>query len=220
MFGNNNNYLLWGLLIKTDLYKKSIYHLWPIIMNYKIIFNEDYIITSMLAKLAKNYKYINKFILIHLMHSKSISNGCGGNKEFYLTLYFYIYYLNEYFVKIVPQEIKIIINYIYTDIIGFPIGINLFPEIFDSIIKIIMKSEYLLYTEKEEFLNRFNLDINKYKNYTTYKYMMTDNEFKNINDFQNSIKTIKNNNHNNKLKGLINSNFEISIIIYCLEFKF
>ena len=220
LFADNNNYLLWGLLIKTDLYKKSIYHLWPIIMNYKIIFNEDYIITSMIAKLAENYKYINKFILIHLMHSKSISSGCGGNKEFYLTLYFYIYYLNEYFVKIVPQDIKIIINYIYTDIIGFPIGINLFPEIFDSIIKIIMNSEYLLYTEKEEFLNKFNLDINKYKNYTTYKYMMTDNEFKNIKDFQNSIKTIKNYNHNNKLKGLINSNFEISIIIYCLEFKF
>ena len=112
-------------------------------MNYKIIFNEDYIITSMIAKLAENYKYVNKFILIHLMHSKSISSGCGGNKEFYLTLYFYIYYLNEYFIKIVPQDIKIIINYIYTDIIGFPIGINLYPEIFDSIIKIIMNSEYL-----------------------------------------------------------------------------
>ena len=90
LFADNNNYLLWGLLIKTELYKKAIYHLWPIIINYRIIFNEDYIITSMLAKLAQNYKYINKFILIHLMHSKSISSGCGGNKEFYLTLYFYI----------------------------------------------------------------------------------------------------------------------------------
>ena len=59
-------------------------------MNYKIIFNEDYIITSMISKLAKKYKYINKFILIHLMHSKSISNNFIQNNEFYLSNYFFI----------------------------------------------------------------------------------------------------------------------------------
>ena len=62
LFIENNNYLLWGTLIKTDLYKEAIYHLWPLIINYKIIFNKDYIITSMIANLAKNYKYLNKFI--------------------------------------------------------------------------------------------------------------------------------------------------------------
>ena len=90
LFTEKNNYLLWGLLIKTDLYKKAIYNLWPLIMNYKIIFNEDYIITSMISKLAKKYKYINKFILIHLMHSKSISNNFTQNNEFYLSNYFFI----------------------------------------------------------------------------------------------------------------------------------
>ena len=28
-----NNYLLWGLLIKTEIYKKSIYYLWPLILD-------------------------------------------------------------------------------------------------------------------------------------------------------------------------------------------
>ena len=55
-------------------------------MNYQIIFNEDYIITTMIAKLAKNYKYINKFCLIHLRHSNSISYNYAENKEFYLII--------------------------------------------------------------------------------------------------------------------------------------
>ena len=33
--------VLWGNLIKTDLYKRVLYNLWPIIINYKIIFQED-----------------------------------------------------------------------------------------------------------------------------------------------------------------------------------
>ena len=219
LFSNNNNYLLWGLLIKADLYKNAIYHLWPIIMNYKIIFNEDYIITSMIAKLAKKFKYINKFILIHLIHSKSISSGCGGNKEFYLTLFFYIYYLYEYYIKENPQDIKIIINYIYTDMIGFPKAIELFPEMFNFIIKIILHSDYLLFTEKEEFLNKLNIDINKYKIFSTYEYMMKKKEFNNINNFQKSLKAIKN--KINKYKAnLKRKKCNISIIIYCSEIIF
>ena len=95
IFTENNNYLLWGLLINADLYKKAIYHLWPLIINYKIIFNEDYFITSMIVKLANNYEYLNKFALIHLDHKKSISTSFNDNNEYYLSFYFYIYYLYE-----------------------------------------------------------------------------------------------------------------------------
>ena len=35
IFIKGNLYLLWGLLIKTDLYKRAIYHLWPLILNYQ-----------------------------------------------------------------------------------------------------------------------------------------------------------------------------------------
>ena len=114
-FNNNNNFLLWGLLIKNDLYKNAIYHLWPIIINYNIVFNEDYIITFMILIMAQKYKYINKFGLIHLIHKKSASNEYWKQKEFYLSLYFYIYYLYNYYIKENPQYIKIIINYINTD---------------------------------------------------------------------------------------------------------
>ena len=46
IFIKGNLYLLWGLLIKTDIYKKAIYHLCPLILNYQLIYYEDYVVTS------------------------------------------------------------------------------------------------------------------------------------------------------------------------------
>ena len=145
IFIENNNYLLWGLLIKTDLYKNAIFHLWPFIMNYQIIFNEDYIITTMIAQLAKSYKFINNFALIHLKHLKSISNNCSENNEFYLNLFFYIYYLYEYFIKNNEKAINILINYIYIYLSAFSKGINLFPSMFEYIVQIILNNDYLFF---------------------------------------------------------------------------
>ena len=61
IFTDNNVYLLWGLLIKSELYKKTIYKIWPIILNYQLIFHEDYTISFFLVISANRYKYINKF---------------------------------------------------------------------------------------------------------------------------------------------------------------
>ena len=218
LFMENNNYLLWGILIKTDLYKKAIYQLWPLIINYKIIFNEDYIITSMIAYLAKNYKYLNKFILIHLSHSKSISNNYYKNNEFYLTLYFYIYYLYEYYVKNSSKHIKLIINFIYTNLISFSKGKNIFPKMFDYIIKLFLNNDYLSFKEKEKLFRNLNVKIKKYNIFNTYKYIMNEKEFNNIIKFQNLLEKKKNiyaydNN-------LIIKKYQISIIIYCTEFRF
>ena len=88
LFTNQYNFLLWGLLIKTDIYKKTIYLLWPIIINYKIKFQEDYIITFMIIILTKRYKYINNFALIHLNHPNSTSSNFDTKNEFYLGIFF------------------------------------------------------------------------------------------------------------------------------------
>ena len=218
LFTEKNNYLLWGLLIKTDLYKKAIYNLWPLIMNYKIIFNEDYIITSMISKLSKKYKYINKFILIHLMHSNSISNNFTQNNEFYLSNYFFINYL-YYYIKNSPQDIKIIINYIYLDLTTFSKGIKLFPSMFDHIIKIILNNNYLPFKEKKRLFKNLNISINKYKLIKTYKYLMNIKEFNEIINFENSKKKRKNRDKNNE-NLLIKKKYKLSIIIYCFELKF
>ena len=57
MFTEGNNYLLWGLLIKSDIYKRVIYYMWPLIINYKIIFQEDYTVTFMILILTHKFKY-------------------------------------------------------------------------------------------------------------------------------------------------------------------
>jgi len=223
LFIEGNNYLLWCLLIKTDLYKYSIYQLWPIIINYQIIFNEDYLITSMIVQFAQNFKYINKFGLIHLAHSNSTSNDYYKNNEFYLSFYFFLFYLYDYYIKNNLPNIKIIINYIYTDIKSFCKGYKLYPEMFDSIIRIILNNDYLTNVEKKNLLNdisEYNININKYKIFNSYKYLMNENEYKNIFFFQNSIQKMEIQNNINKEKILFNKKFKISIIIYCSEFNY
>ena len=63
MFTNKKNYLLWCLLVKTDIYKKAIYILWPIIINYKIKFQEDYIFTFMIVILSRKLKKVKIIFL-------------------------------------------------------------------------------------------------------------------------------------------------------------
>ena len=218
LFIQDNNYLLWGILIKSDLYKEAIYHLWPLIINYKIIFNEDYIITSMIANLAKSYKYLNKFILIHLSHSKSISSNYFKNNEFYLTLYFYIYYLYKYYAKNSSKNIKIIINFINRNLISFSKGKNIFPKMFDFIIKLLLNNDYLSFKEKKKLFKNLNVQIKKYNIFKTYKYMMNEKEYNNIIKFQILLESKSKvfSYYNN----LIKRKYQISIIIYCKEFRF
>ena len=116
IFINGNNYLLWGLLIKNDIYKKTVYQLWPIIINYKIIFNEDYTITFKLISLSQKYKYLNNFALIHLIHPKSISNNRFGNIKYYISLLFFGNTLLDYHINNNPKDI-VIFNNFYTKII-------------------------------------------------------------------------------------------------------
>lgn len=59
------------------------------------------------------------------MHSKSISYDFYRNNEYYLSLYFYIYFLNEYFIKKNPKNIIILINFIKSYIQSFLKGINI-----------------------------------------------------------------------------------------------
>ena len=111
MFINGNNYLLWGLLIKSDIYKKAIYHLWPLIINYKIIYHEDYTITFIILILAKKYKYLNHYALIHLIHSNSTSYHHLKDNIFFLSVLFYGNTLFDYHINKNPKDIGIFIHF-------------------------------------------------------------------------------------------------------------
>ena len=107
-----NNCLLWGHLIRTNIYKKVIYHLWPIIINYKIIFQEDFIITFFIFTFAKKFKKINKNIFFHFNNKKSVSEDYENNSEYYLSIIFagnifYDFYFDSY-----PKDIEFLMNYL------------------------------------------------------------------------------------------------------------
>jgi glycosyltransferase involved in cell wall biosynthesis len=210
MFTDNNIYLLWGLLIKADLYKKIIYHLWPIIINYQIIFHEDYIITFMLVILAKKYKYLNRFAILHLFHKKSISNNFYKKKEYYLSIFFFANVLYKYHIKNNPKDINILINFLDLFKKSFQYGKTIYPSFFNYIISNILNNEYLQKIDKENVLIKVNITNDEYNNlYKNEEYAI------NLSDY-NSILLSNNITIERNFKNCL---CDISIILYCNEFK-
>ena len=205
MFSDGNNYLLWGLLIKNDIYRKTIYHLCPIIINYKIIFNEDYTITFKLLSLSQKYKYLNNFALIHLSHPNSISANHFNNIKYYISVLFFGNTLLDYHINNNPKDIAIF-NDFYNNYKGIlNIGENLFPNFYNLLINKVIKNEFLSLEQKEKYEKNLKIkeDIDNFEYEEIYNYQ--------INNY--------NNNKNNS--NLINvSDPKISIIIFCIEYKY
>jgi len=211
LFIKNNIFLLWGLLIKTDLYKKVIYHLWMIIINYQIIFHEDYTISFMLVILAKKYKYINKFALIHLNHRNSASSSHWNIKEYYLGILFFANTLYDYHIKDNPKDINISVNFIKLAKSGFKKGKSLYPNTFNIVINKILNNYYL--TNKDRLYINKKFDIN-----TNNTQFLKLNESIPIYNFQ-TLNSISNLNNITEIDNNINYT-NISIIIVCNEYKY
>ena len=189
LFIENNNYILWGLLIKTNLYKKVIYELWPIIINYKLVFFEDHTITFMIVILANQYKYLNNFGIIHLAHKKAISNKFLDNEEFYLSLLFFLNNIYDFYIQNHPQDIQIIINFFISMKYYIKRAKNLYPKLFFFIIRKFYFNNILSYNEIIKLLNDLNIKIDKSKAWNTYEYLMNSTEYYSIYNFQNMNKS-------------------------------
>ena len=209
MFIENNNYLLWGLLIKSDIYKKAIYNLWPVIMNYQLIFHEDYSISFMIVILSKRYKYLNKFGLIHLIHEESASNNYQKKNNYYLSVLFVSNIIYNFYIKKNEKDIIILINYINLFIDCFQYAKIHFTNFYNLIIKYILKSNYLNENEKKNIIDK--IEVN-----STYNLKKIYNYDKYIEDYEYSLfsKKLK------MEKKFVKDNYEITIIIYCNEAKY
>jgi glycosyltransferase involved in cell wall biosynthesis len=185
-----NKYLLWGLLIKSDVYKKALYHLWPIIINYKIIFEEDFTVTFMIIILSKKYKYLNHFALIHLIHSNSTSNKYLKNENYFLSVLFLGNTLFDYHINKNPKDIVIFNHYYSSTNYAFNKGKKLFPKLYKFLINKVINNKYLSYKQKKFYQKEINL------NASISKYMKIF-EYENIYNYQ---ITKLNNNKNNKVK--------------------
>ena len=203
------NFLLWGLLIKSDIYKKVVLYLWPIIINYKLTYQEDYFITFFFVILAKKFKYLNRFYLAHLKNYKSPSqNKYLRKKEYKISKLLFYNFIFEYHVKNNPEDIIIIFNYLNK--LGNPKELkNDYSKLFKFVFKKIF--DYFPYKEKKKYMKLLNLDKFNFQIKSSFKYFLEENEYKLILSFQNLTYQ--------KIKKYIKtpSNPKFSIIIYCKE---
>ena len=206
LYIDNNVFLLWGLLIRADIYKEAIYKLWKIIVNYKIIFHEDYMITFMFAILSKNYKYINKFGLIHLNHRLSASNNHWKIKKYYLSILFFANNLYDYHIKDNPKDVKLALNFMHLSKLGFIKGRELYPSLFNLFMEKIINNNYLSYEDIIFLENNFQIKNN-------HKPFLDSYEFLSIQNYQNS----SNISIGNEICPI---DIKISIIIICDEYKY
>jgi hypothetical protein len=191
LFQDSNNYLLWGLLISSNLYKKSIYNIWEFIINYKFIYNEDYFSTTMILSLAHNYKYLNLFGIIHLKHKEATSFNCVFKKEFHLSNIIFPIYLYNYYVLKDPKKIRLIYNYIVLNRFYQTKASLIYRKFFEFNIRNLFYNNYLLINEKKKILDYFNIREDKAKILSSYSYVMNSTEFSSISTFINSINNEK-----------------------------
>ena len=211
LYINNNIVLLWGLLINATIYKKAIYYLWKIIINYKIIFHEDYIILFIIIIFSNNYKYMNLFGLIHLNNARSSSKNHWNIKEYYMSILFVSNIISDYYIEYNPYDIKILVNFIHLFIKEFSKGKNLYPYLFDFVISKILYNNYISLTDKKFFINKFNPKKND-------SMMIAPKILNSIYNFQNTSLESETNNIIHAQNYY--NNITISIIIICRQFKY
>ena len=198
-------YLLWGNLIKSDLYKKVIYNLWPIIINYKIIFQEDFLITFFILIYAQKSKAIKNKFYHHFANKRQISNGYLNNPEFYLSIIFAGIIFYDYYIISFPQDFPIILNYIKFEKKLLKKAKTLHPSIFNYFFGKILSNARLFNLNKTKIMKIFNIT----KNCDSYKYLIK----KKLNLFRDFS--------TNKIifKRKEKEFYELSIIIIFLNFK-
>ena len=212
LFTDGRTFPLWGLLIKTDIYKKAIYYLWPVIMTYEFTFYEDFIVSSIIVVLSKRYKFLNHFALVHLEHKNSASMVYYQN--FYLSLLVYANIFYKYYIKYNPEDINIAINLIKKYKFIYEPSYKYYHKLFEYNILQILSNQYLTENDKKYLCETFNITAEKFKRWSSYEYLMNSSEYNSILNFQNLIINSKENNNLNLNQP------KISIIIYCTEFLY
>ena len=208
-------YLLWGFLIKTDSYKKTIYKFWPIIINYKITFQEDFFMTSLIVVLSTRYKKLGFFGLFHLLHKDSTSKDFLSNEHYYLSMTIIAIFFYDYYIKKNPQDSIIIYNYIKFHSDRFLRLKIMNPDIFNIFIRKLFLDKNTSFRLKKNLITDLNLtkiELNNIFIDEELKNKKIKKKIKSIMDFQYSLI-----NQNN-----LRTNFgnpKISIIIILSQFK-
>ena len=208
-------YLLWGFLIKSELYKKAIYNLWPIIINYKIIFQEDFFVTSLIVSFTKRYKKLNFIGLFHLFHNESASKEFLSNEKYYLSMALIAIFLYDYYAQNNPQEMIIIYNYIKFHIDRFRIFKTMNPRLFNIFMRKIFLDKNISFLQKYHLIKELSLNRTELNN------IFLDEELQ-IKIFKEKLRTIKYYQDSLINENIITKNFSIpniTIVIVLFDLK-
>ena len=156
--------ILWGNLFRADLYKKVIYNLWSIIINYKIIFAEDFIITFFILIHARNYGHIRNIFFYHFINIESASSNHLNNSENFLSALFAANLFYDYYIDLNTQDIQILLSYINWINGTFQTAKKLFPSIFNFLFGKILSNEGISILDKSNLMNSFRIAENCDKN--------------------------------------------------------
>ena len=203
---NTNIYLLWGNLIKANLYKKVIYYLWPIIINYKIIFQEDFLITFFILIYSQKMKSIKNIFYYYFININQISIGHQNNPEFFLSVIFAGIIFYDFYIDSNPQDLQIIINYINWNKGHFKKIQKLFPTLFNYFFGKILTNEKILKMNKNNITKEFNIS----DNCDSYPYLTRNQNSFIFNELSNNKACF----HKPK-----NQLIELSIIIICSNYE-
>ena len=196
-------------MIRTDLYKKVIYNLWPIIINYKIIYQEDFIITFFLLIYAQRCVFINKALMLYLSNPSSASKNFISKKEYFLGVLFAGNIFYDYYFDYNSKDISIIMNYIDPCKNHIKIAKFFYADFFNYFFGKILNNRDLSSEQKNILMKYFQIS----ENCDSYEYL-------NIrkNSFQDIISSTKNNDIK-KVKSpkisiiIINSNYSLISVI-------
>jgi hypothetical protein len=127
-------------------------------INYKIIFLEDFIITFFIFTFAKRFKKINKKIFFHFINKESASEDYENNSEYYLSIIFAGNIFYDFFFYSYPKDIEIIMNYIVFTAKHFKKAKILYNSFFNYFFGKILSNIYLssknkIYLEKTFQIN-------------------------------------------------------------------
>ena len=197
--------LLWGNLIKADLYKMVIYNLWPIIINYQIIFQEDFLITFFILIYAKRYEKIKNILYFHFKNIKSVSNDYKKNSEYYLSLIFAGNVFFDYYIDYYSKDIQNLINYINNLKEDFRQSKNFFPTLLNYLFGKIFSKNQLSKHQTKKLMRDFNIS----ENCDSYP-LLNENQSFNI-----SVSHMDKRYFYNKK----NQFLELSIIIVCSDYE-
>ena len=176
------NYLLWGLLIKAEMYKKTVIYLWPYIINYKIIHYEDFTVTFFFAVLSQKFEYLNNFYIAHLNHDKSASSNKEFRKEYHTSVLLYYNHMFEYHIKNNPENIIVLINLVNNNRKETYELQTTSPKLFEYVFKKIF--DYFPNAQKKTFMDALKLkDVHIQMN-RSYQYFMKDTQYYKILSFQ------------------------------------